>query len=180
MPGGVSGRRRVPDIAIGRLRRPHGVHGEIKFEPYFDDDVIALFSGAQVTLAPEGGASHFTARLLSVRPGGKLLIAAFEGIASPEDARKLTHCEALVPRERMPNLPEGRYYFEEIVGLPVFSPEGERLGALAGFFPAGEKDVWEIRTDRGGEILLPALPETVLKVDLDEGMIVVRLMEEVE
>jgi len=47
-------------------------------------------------------------------------------------------------------------------------------------FPAGDRDVWTIRTPDGGEIMIPNIPETVKEVDLERGAIVVKPMEEME
>lgn len=101
-----------------------------------------------------------------------------EGIDSPEEARLICPATALAPLKLMPPLPEGKYYYEQIVGLPVVNLEGEPLGRLAGFFSAGEKDVWQIKTADGGELLLPCIPETLKKVDLSKGEIVMEPMEE--
>lgn len=167
-------------IKIGKLHRPHGVHGEIKFQLFFEPDVIENLTGSFINLVPEDDKPSFDLELSSIRPGPKHALAKFAGIDSPEQARDLTNCEAFAPRENMPDLPEGRYYYEEIVGLPVFDPDGAKLGALTGFFPAGDKDVWEIKTDDGSELLVPCVPETLKEVDLKRRRIVMKLLDETD
>lgn len=167
-------------IAIGRLYRPHGIQGEIKFLPFFKPETILRLTGSFVTLVPEDGSPLFELKFSSFRPGGKRMLAGFEGVDSPEEAARLTHCVVQVPRESMPDLPEGRYYYEEIVGLPVFDPGGVKLGVLTGFFSGGEKDVWTIKTLDGGELLVPCTPDTLKEVDLETGKIVIEPMEEAD
>jgi 16S rRNA processing protein RimM len=163
-------------IAIGRVLRPHGLKGEIKFAPFFDD-IPELVKNTPLELAAPGGSSLIIATPVNFRGSEQSLIVKFSGYDNPEIARSLTNRVALIERRRMPDLPEGHYYYEEIIGLPVFGEDGEKIGSLRDFYPAGDKDVWEIETVSGGEILIPCLPETVLNVDLQGGVITIRPME---
>ena len=165
-------------IAVGKVLRPHGLKGEVKFAPFFDD-IPEIIKNTSVELTAEGGSAPIVATLVNFRGSGQSLIVKFSGYDNPEIARLLTNRVALVERRRMPALPEGHYYYEEIIGLPVFGEDGVKIGSLRDFYPAGDKDVWEIETVSGGEILLPCLPETVLNVDLQSGAITVRPMETV-
>lgn len=167
---------RMKKIAVGRVLRPHGLKGEVKFVPFFDD-IQEIIKGAAVELSPAGQSASIVATPVSFRGSGQSLIVKFTGYDNPENARILTNRTVLVERDLMPDLPDGHYYYEEIVGLPVFGEDGVKIGSLRDFFPAGDKDVWEIETVSGGEILIPCLPETVLNVDLKEGTITVRPME---
>lgn len=165
-------------IAIGKLVKPHGIRGEFKLLPYFREAIESL-AGEPVYIEPERLNSKFELALESVR-GGDPLIAKFKGIDTPEDAKKIVPAIIKVDRKKIPPLPDGQYYYEEIINLPVYTPSGERLGKLTGFFPAGEKDVWEITSDNGKETLIPCIDETVKEVDIVNGKIVVKLMEEIE
>lgn len=165
-------------IAVGRVLRPHGLKGEVKFDPFFDD-IPEIIKNTPVELSAQGGPAPVIATLVNFRGSEHALIVKFSGFDSPETARSLTNRVVLVERRRMPDLPEGHYYYEEIIGLPVFGEDGVKIGSLRDFYPAGDKDVWEIETVSGGEILIPCLPETVLNVDLQGGTITVRLMETV-
>jgi len=164
-------------IKIGKLHRPHGIDGEIKFHVFFEHGVIENLEGSIITLAPDNGRPPFGQKFASIRPGPKHSIAKFEGVDSPEEAGRLTNCDAFALRDKMPDLPEGRYYYEEIVGLPVFDPGGAPLGTLTGFFPAGDKDVWAIKTEEGQELLVPCLPETLKEVDLERKRIVMKPLD---
>ncbi|MDH5509628.1 MAG: ribosome maturation factor RimM [Nitrospinota bacterium] len=162
-------------IAIGRLGRPHGVRGEIKLFPYFGHDLVDGFIGRRLYV--KAGKEPEMVTLVSSRAADKLSIVAFDGIGSPEDVAKYSGGAIQVPRESMPPPTDGTYYYEEIVGLPVFDPEGRKLGVLTDFFEAGSADVWVVKSDTGEEIMTPCIPETLVEVDLPGGRIVMKLME---
>jgi len=164
-------------IAIGRLGKPHGVRGEIKFTPYFGHDLMYTLVGQELLLMSAKGTDRDALVLESVRDADKKMIIAFEGVETPEEANGLASRAVQVPRSMMPPLPDGKFYYEEIIGLPVFDPQGGKLGRLVDFFEAGSADVWVIKTDTGEEIMTPCIPETLLKVDLGEKRIVMKLME---
>ncbi|VAX22226.1 16S rRNA processing protein RimM [hydrothermal vent metagenome] len=165
-------------IAVGRFLKPHGVHGEIKFLAFFEDAVLDLL-GEPLTIQPEHG-EPFTMAIDSLR-GGNSSIAKLNGIETPEDVKKITPALVLAPKHLMPKLPDGEYYYEDIIGLPVFDYDsGEKIGVLQDFFSAGEKDVWEIKKEDGGELLVPYIAEIVKEVDIEGKRIVISPMEEVE
>jgi 16S rRNA processing protein RimM len=76
----------------------------------------------------------------------------------------------------MLKLPEGEYYWSEIIGLQVLTEEDEILGRIEAVFPTGGNDVYVCRGG-GREILLPAIGDVVRKIDTDRGVMVVRLLE---
>ncbi len=164
-------------IAVGRVTKPHGVKGAAKIFPFFEEALFSMI-GHNVTVAPEKMRGETkTLMVESVRGGGASLIIEFKGFTTPEQVRGMSPAIVVAPKGKLPPLPEGRYYYEEIIGLPVFNIEGVELGLLADFFTAGEKDVWSIKTPDGGEILTPCLPETIIDVDLEKERITVQLME---
>ncbi len=167
-------------IAIGRITGSHGVHGEAKCAPFFGENILRDFVGTEVALAPGDGSDRITLTLENVRPGGKMSIVKFSGVDTPERARDYARHTIMVPREKMPDLPDGRYYYEEIVGAPVFDPDGRELGVLADFFSAGEKDVWVITRPGGEELMIPCVPETLISVNLCARKIVIKPMDEAD
>jgi len=176
-PAAVQGRLQ---IAIGRITGSHGVRGEAKCVPFFGEGALRDFVGTEVAIEAEDGSDRVARTLENVRPGGKVSIVKFSGVETPEDVRSYARHTIMVPREKMPDLPEGRYYYEEIVGAPVFDPGGKKLGVLADFFSAGEKDVWVVARPDGGELLIPCVPETLISVDLCERKIVIKPMDETD
>ena len=122
-------------IAIGRLGRPHGVRGEIRLKLFFGFDHVYALAGKAVVLKGESEQSGRTACLAGAREiSGGYCLLVLEGVSSPESAREFSNLLLMAPKNILPALPEGHYYHEEIVGLPVFDPDGGKIGRLAGFF----------------------------------------------
>ena len=93
---------------------------------------------------------------------GKLL-AKLAGIGSPEEAKKFRGKAVWIPR---PEAGEGRYYWDDLIGLEVVNTQGQVLGVVKGMFSNGAHDVAELAGERPR--LLPWVPVVVKKVDLPE------------
>lgn len=165
-------------IALGKIIKPHGVHGEAKIKPFLED-VLRSLTGKTLTLSPEKGGPALRLKLESVRGAGKTIIVKLEGLDTPERVKELCPATLSAPREMTPDLPAGEYYYEEIVGLPVYDTKGEQVGELEDVILVGERDVWIIRKTDGGEMMVPHIPEVVKKVDIASGAIVIEPMEEI-
>jgi 16S rRNA processing protein RimM len=158
-------------IRIGRLGRAHGVRGE-----------IALDSSSLTPLELHGIRS-FTWRgargetrplqLETARPADRRMLVKFAGIEDRDQASELTLGELLAERERLPDPGPGMAYTFELIGLAVVTPEGRRLGALEDIVHTGAHPIYVVRGEK--EMLVPATPEVVRKVDVEAGTITVVL-----
>lgn len=156
-------------LVVGKLRRPHGVQGEIQME-LITDSPERLKPGLDFY----AGEGHMPVTLVSIRPHNKLALVAFEGFDSPESAGLLTNMLLYIKRDTLPSLPDGEYYHFQLTGLKVVSAGGEPLGTLAEILTTGSNDVYVVKNSAGQEILLPAREEVILKVDLDKGEMTVQ------
>ena len=158
-------------VLIGRLQRVHGVDGEIAMR-VLTDFPQRNRHGKQVFV----GEDHQQMIIESVRPKAELLLLTFKGITTREAAQELTNLEVFVEARNLPKLPEGRYYHHQILGLQVYEGE-ELLGYISEIIETGANDVFAVRLTRGGELLIPNIPEVVLAVELEEKRILVHLLE---
>jgi 16S rRNA processing protein RimM len=78
-----------------------------------------------------------------------------------------------VPSKR---LPDGEYYWKDVIGLDIVTEDGRRLGYVKTILPTGSNDVYVCNGDEG-EILIPALDDVIRKIDIGKGLMVVRLPE---
>lgn len=168
---GSSGNDEPVFLAVGRLRRAHGVSGEIRMD-VLTDFPERLEPGVQVYAGPQ----RQPLRLRSVRSHQSALLVAFDGIDTPEQAGELRNLLVQVRADDRPALPEGEYYHHQILGLKVFSEAGEYLGEIREILETGANDVYLIRAENGAEILLPAVEDVVLAVDLERAKMRVRLL----
>ena len=155
-----------PYLEIGRIINTHGVRGERKVEPWADgpEQLQAL-----KTVRLDG--CGLTVRRWRVQ--GRFMILSLETVDTLEAAMALKGKVLLADRDAMP-LPEGRYYPQDLIGLPVRSDEGADLGALAEVLDLPQGQVYVVKGAR--EILIPDVPEFILNVDETDG-ITVHLIE---
>lgn len=160
----------MPDYAlIGRLVRPHGVRGELVLEPAPAaesalETAETLYVGEPPQAVPLEGWRRHRDRLL-IRLAGcddRLAADAYRG----QDV--FVQAQAAAP------LAPGTYYWRQILGLTVVTDAGERLGPITDILATGANDVYVVRSS-GAELLIPAAPGVVLRVDLEAREMTVRL-----
>lgn len=158
-------------LAIGKLRRPHGVHGEIIMD-ILTDFPERLHRGSLLYI----GEAHQEAHLQSIRPNGSTLLVSITGYTTPETVGVFRNQIVFVPTADRPPLPEGEYYHHQIIGLRVISDEGVELGLVNEILETGANDVYVVRPSMGSDILLPAIDPVVLQIDLEKREMLVHLL----
>jgi 16S rRNA processing protein RimM len=94
-----------------------------------------------------------------------------------ESAGLLRNSLVYVRADEIPALPEGEYYHHQILGLRVVSDQGQMLGTVVEILETGANDVVVIRPEVGREILVPLVNDFILRIDLQAGVLHVRLVE---
>jgi 16S rRNA processing protein RimM len=103
---------------------------------------------------------------------GAALVAKLEGIDDRAQAEALQGAVVELPRERLPALEAGRYYWDDLVGLAVVNESGMVLGKVQSLFSNGAHDVMVLEGAAGeSRRLLPWVPTVVRAVDLEGGRI---------
>jgi len=159
-------------LTVGFLRRPHGVLGEIILDLHTDFPE-RLKSGRQLFLGEE----HKPMTLASARPHAKGMLIKFTGVETPEDVGKFRNQWVYVKASDMPPLPEGQLYQHELFGFSVVDESDQLLGELVEILETGANDVYVVKDANGRELLLPAIPSVILKLDPDRRLIRVHLLE---
>ncbi|MGV8058676.1 MAG: ribosome maturation factor RimM [Smithellaceae bacterium] len=106
---------------------------------------------------------------------GKFLFLELEDITDIDAAKALVGYKVLIPDDMLIALPEGEYYWRDIIGLDVYSEDGKHLGRIESIFPTGGNDVYVCRGER--EILLPAIADVIQRIDINKKTMTVRLLE---
>lgn len=165
-------------IPIGKVVKTHGVRGAVKIVPY-GETLGQTRPGETLFLLDAEGRVHKVLVLAGMRVQARAWIGEFEGIEDMDLARSLVGEELFVPEDRLPSLPEGEYYHYQLVGLAVETREGRLLGPLRSILETGGNDVFVVDCD-GRELLIPAIENVVLGVDLEKKKITVDLPEGLE
>jgi 16S rRNA processing protein RimM len=164
----------VPEdwFAIGRTVRVHGLKGCLKATSYLESDRLLRDLDEILLGGEEEGGSPFKVRNIETR--GKEFLLQVEGIEDADAAERWVGFRIMAPVSKLKPLPEGEYYWRDLVGLSVVTEEGRRLGRIEEVFPTGSNDVYVCRGEEG-EFLLPALADVIRSVDIGKGLMVVRL-----
>ncbi|PAT40717.1 ribosome maturation factor RimM [Vandammella animalimorsus] len=178
-----------PLIDLARITGAWGVRGWIKLAP-FSADADALHEARDWFIAPPDaqrrqGPRHFDAPLqvhvLQLKPQGDALVAQLQGVDDRDVAQALRGATIALPRSAFPALPEGEFYWVDLLGLQVRNRQAVVLGTVAQMLSNGPQSVLVVReqpladapTPRLRERLIPFVDAYVDSVSLADGQIVV-------
>jgi 16S rRNA processing protein RimM len=159
---------------IGRVVKPHGVKGKIKVE-YFGEDINRVPPYREIFIEEKAGRMQVY-EILEATPQPPRLILRLKGIERREEVEPLIGKEILVKREALPELEKGEYYWVDILGMIVETPEGKRIGKVKEIMSTRAHDVYVVE-GRRGEIFLPATEEVIQSIDREKGVMKVIRME---
>ena len=161
-------------ISIGKITGLHGLQGNLKVYSY-SNSLDPYECGCEVWIKNTAGAGKsYTIRM--AKPYKKGILLTLEEIADINAAEKLLGSELCVSRELLPDLDEDEFYWFEIIGLQVFSKEGDSLGTVKSIVPTGSNDVYVVKK-KGKELLIPALESVIVSVNLERNSMTVDLPE---
>lgn len=150
-------------IAIGFLRRPHGIGGELLMD-LMTDFPERMRKGRAVYL----GDQHEQAFIESTRGHTSGFLVRLRGVDSVEAAGNYRNTMVYVRADELPPLPKGEYYHHELVGMRVFDHDEQDLGVLTEIMETGANDVYVIISENGDETLVPVIKGVILSVDLEK------------
>lgn len=156
-------------LVIGKLRRPHGLNGEM-FMELRTDFPERLVLGSKVYLGEE----HVPHIIQSRRIHKDGFLVKFEGYDSPERVGLFRNHLVFVRTDDRPRLPDGNFYHHQLIGLTVIHESGLLLGEVIGILETGAHDVLVIRTSAGKEVLMPFVDSMVIAVEPDQRLLRVR------
>jgi 16S rRNA processing protein RimM len=154
-------------VAVGFVRGPHGLRGELKVDP-LTDHAQRFQRGASLW----AGDRTYTVR--SSRMHQKTLLLQIEGVDTRGQAETWRDLLLEIPETELPALAEGEYYRYQLLGMEVADGEGQSLGRIEEVLDTGANDVYAVRNS-DGELLLPAIDTVVRQVDVAAGRMVVEV-----
>ena len=164
-----------PDtIRIGEVVGVHGLQGAVKIRSHADSP--RPFETGSVLHFEKADGQHRMLVAAWVKPHGKRLLLSLEGVDDRSSAEALVGSGIWVDKATLPDLEDGTYYWFELIGLAVYTPQGQYLGTLETVLPTGSNDVYVVR-DGDEEILIPALASVVQVIDTDQRRMEVILPE---
>ena len=158
-------------LVIGKVRRPHGVSGEVLVEVY--TDFPERLQPKRVVYA---GKDHIPLTITFQRSHHDGILLTFDGFATPESVGRFRNQILYLVADDAKKLPDGEYYHHELLGLTVMDETGESLGKVTEIIETGANDVYVVSNGTSHEILLPAIAEVILEVDLKAKLMKVHLL----
>ena len=161
---------------VGVITSPHGVVGEVNVFPTTDD--AKRFKRLKEIILVQGKMEK-TVEIESVKFFKQMVILKLKGFDDRDAVEKLRQCSLYVPREKAVRLQKDEYFIADLIGLKVLDGDAndEELGTIEDVMQTGANDVYEIRMKDGRELLLPAIKQCILAVDVEAGFIRVHVLE---
>ena len=160
-------------LQVGVISSTHGIRGEVKVFPTTDD--AARFKKLKKVLL-DTDREQVELEIQSVKFFKQFVILKFKGIDNINDIEKYKGKSLLVPREDGVPLGRDEYYIADMIGMEVFVGD-ERFGVIKDVMETGANEVYIIDSDMHGEVLIPAIRQCVLDVDVENKKMQIRLMD---
>ena len=161
-------------LELGQIVNTKGLKGEVKLNSFAEDNTVferlpKVFLKAKSEVLEK--------QIEKVGYHKNQVILKFKDCNSIEEAEKLRNMYLLVKRTDLEELPEGVYYIADLIGLDVYTDEGEFLGYIDDIYSTGANDIYVVKDEMGKQKLLPGTDEVIKQTNLAEGKIIVHLIE---
>ena len=160
-------------LQVGVITTTHGVRGEVKVFPTTDDPArfkklknVVLDTGKELVDLEVAGVKFFK----------NMVILKFKGYDRIEDIMGFKGKNLYVTRENAVKLQKDEYFIADMIGMRVVSTEGEELGTLTDVLQTGANDVYVVEQNGASQLLLPAIKDCILDIDMEQMVMTVYLM----
>lgn len=158
---------------VGVITSTHGIRGEVKVFPTTEDP--QRFKKLK-KLILDTGKEKIDVEIASARFFKNMVILKFKGIDDINDVEKYRQSTLWVTRENATPLNEDEWYVADLFGMKVTSDEGEDLGTITDVLQTGANDVYVVEKKGSKEILIPAIKQCILEVDVEAQTMLVHLL----
>lgn len=162
---------------VGSITQTHGIRGEVKVYPLTDD--ISRFKNMKNLLLDGGKDGYISLEVENARPQKNLVILKFKGIDNINDIEKYKGQGLYVTKENRVELKDDEYFIADLIGCEVYvdTDSDKKFGTISDVMETGANDVYEITLENGKTVLVPAIKECILNVDIEGGRVDIHLLE---
>lgn len=161
-------------LQVGAVTSTHGLAGEVKVFPTTDD--VMRFKKLQHVLL-DTGKELLTLEIVQVKFFRQMVILKFKGYDKIEDVMGFKGKNLFVTRENAVKLKKDEYFIADLIGMKVYTEDEAYLGVLNDVLATGANDVYEVRMENGKDVLIPAIHQCILNVDVENNVMKVHLLE---
>lgn len=159
---------------IGQIVNTFGIKGVVKVNS-FTDDPLEFEKLKKILVEKNKKLLEFEIEEAKLHKNQVLL--KLKGINDINEAEKYKGCYIKLPREKAKKLPENTYFIADLIGIDVFTDNGELLGKVDDIYNSGSADIYVIKNELGKQILLPGIKEVIKEIDVDNEKIIVHLID---
>ncbi len=160
-------------LQVGVVIKPHGVRGEVKVFPTTDD--AARFKKLKRVILDDGK-NPMDVEISSVKFFKNLVILKFRGFDNIDDVEKFRRAKLLVTRDHAVKLKKDEYFIADLIGMRAVSDKGEELGEICDVLQTGANDVYVVKKEGSGELLVPAIKDCICSVDIEQRIMIIHLL----
>lgn len=160
-------------LQVGAITQTHGVRGEMKVFP-LTDDVKRFKKG--VCLILDTGKEKIEVEIDGVKFFKQYVILKFKGYDSINDIEKFVKKNLYVTRENAVKCKKDEYFIADLIGIEVCAEDEEIIGTITDVMQTGANDVYVVEMTDGKEVLLPAIKECILQVDMEQKVMKIHKM----
>ncbi|HAD54339.1 MAG TPA: 16S rRNA processing protein RimM [Lachnospiraceae bacterium] len=161
-------------LQVGIITSTHGVRGEVKVYPTTDDP--RRFRRLREVVL-DTGREKLNLEIEGVKFFKQFVILKFKGLDNINDIEKYRQKSLYVTRKNAVRLQRDEYFIADLIGLKVQDEDGAELGTVKDVIETGANDVYEVEMADGRSLLLPAIKQCILNVDVENGMMQVHVLE---
>lgn len=161
-------------LQVGVITQTHGIKGEVKVFPTTDD--ANRFKKLKNVLL-DTGKENIDLEIEGVKFFKQYVILKFKGINNINDVEKYKGKSLLVTRENAVKLKKNEYFIADMIGMKVITDEEKEFGFLKEVLATGANDVYVVETPQGKEVLLPAIKQCILEIDIENQIMKVHIMK---
>ena len=161
-------------LEIGQIINTFGIKGEVKVFPLTDD--IKRFDDLETVYVKNKKESQLY-NIESIKYHKNFVLIKFKEINTVEQAETLRNSYLEVDRAQAIPLNEGEYFIADLIGLEVYTDNGELLGKVDDIYNSGSADIYVIKNELGKQILLPGIKDVIKEIDVDNEKIIVHLID---
>lgn len=161
-------------LQVGIITSTHGVRGEVKVYPTTDDP--RRFRRLKEVVL-DTGREKMNLEIEGVKFFKQFVILKFKGLDNINDIEKYRQKSLYVTRKNAVRLQRDEYFIADLIGLKVQDEDGKELGTVKDVIETGANDVYEVEMADGKSLLLPAIKQCILNVDVENGMMQVHVLE---
>lgn len=161
-------------LRVGVITSPHGIKGEVKVFPTTDD--AKRFKELKKVIL-DTGKEYIPMEIEHVKFFKNMVILKFRGYDNINEIEKYKSRDLLITRDQAVDLAPDEYFITDLIGLAVVSDQGVELGTLKDVLETGANDVYVVAMKDGKELMLPAIGDCILNVDLEQRRMEVHVLE---